>query len=118
MASDPGAGQVPSAEQLLAWTDRGAPWPPSVATPAFADVPAAYRRMVALRRVEVGQGQASLNAVGALDHQVAWAVPPSGRQDAGGEGGALALRRQTDLAPEEGDGVVNGLIVYREQAIA
>ena len=57
MASDPGAGQVPSAEQLLAWTDRGAPWPPSVATPAFADVPAAYATALAMRALRQARGE-------------------------------------------------------------
>ena len=57
MASDPGAGQVPSAEQLLAWTDRGEPWPPSVATPAFTDVPAAYATALAMRALRQARGE-------------------------------------------------------------
>ena len=57
MASDPGAGQVPSAEQLLAWTDRGEPWPPSVATPAFTDVPAGYATALAMRALRQARGE-------------------------------------------------------------
>ena len=57
MTSDASTSCAPSAEQLLAWADGGAHWPASVATPAFADVPAAYRTALALRALRQARGE-------------------------------------------------------------
>ena len=51
------AATVPGAEQLLGWTDRGEPWPDSVAKPAFSDVPGAYQTALALRALRLARGE-------------------------------------------------------------